>query len=301
MGAVRLARALTKRERVLHRGYHGFHDWWMASTDCQGIPASLRELIEPLPVFTPEAVDLAFQQHPGEIACVILDPMIPPTPTARTVREVIEIAHRHGALMILDEVVSGFRVAPGGMQEVWGLQADLACHGKGVANGLPLSVLSGKLAYMRHLEDVRYGMTFEGEAISIAAALATVREVVEKNVCEALAEKGRYLAREYARLADRNGVATRLGGPFARPHLAFEAQNGIPERELRWLCVQELARAGVLTVGVFNLCYAHDANDLGATAAAFGVAATGSAAADADTATASGQAPAVPGVAAGLT
>lgn len=149
MGAVRLARAITRRERVLHRGYHGFHDWWMASTDCQGIPAALKALIAPLPAFTAEEAEHAFRQHPGEIACVILDPMIPPTPEAETVREIMAIAHRHGALMILDEVVSGFRLAPGGIQEIWGLQPDLACHGKAVANGLPLSVLSGKHEHMR--------------------------------------------------------------------------------------------------------------------------------------------------------
>jgi glutamate-1-semialdehyde aminotransferase/predicted aldo/keto reductase-like oxidoreductase len=269
MGAVRLARAITGRERVLHRGYHGFHDWWMASTDCQGIPGVLRELIAPLPAFTAEAVDEAFRRHPGEIACVILDPMSPPMPTGDVVRDVMEVTHRHGALMIFDEVVSGFRVAPGGMQEIWGLQPDLACYGKAVANGLPLSVLSGKHQHMRRLPDVRYGMTFEGEAISIAAALVTVREIVDKNVCEALAEKGRLLVRAYARLARQYGVATSLAGPLARPHLTFEAQNSVRERELRWLCIQELARAGVLTVGTFNLCYTHDDDDLNAVTAAF--------------------------------
>jgi glutamate-1-semialdehyde 2,1-aminomutase len=269
MGAIRLARAVTGRDLVLHRGYHGFHDWWMASTDCQGIPSALRALIEPVHAFTPENVELAFERHPGAVACIIFDPMFPPTPSAAAVRAIIETAHRHGALAIVDEVVSGFRVAPGGMQEVWGVQADLACHGKGVANGLPLSVLSGKAVYMQRLEDVRYGMTFEAEAVSLAAALATVREVLEKDVCRALTDKGRYLTHEYERLATHYGMATRLGGPLARPHLTVESQAGIAERELRWLFIQELSRAGVLTVGVFNLCFSHDEEDLRLTVGAF--------------------------------
>lgn len=269
MGAVRLARAITRRERVLHRGYHGFHDWWMASTDCQGIPAALRSLIEPLPSFTPEDVDRAFHRHPGEIACVILDPMIPPTPTVDDLREIMDITHRHGALMIFDEVVSGFRLAPGGIQEIYGLHPDLACYGKAIANGLPLSVLSGKEVHMRHLPKVRYGMTFEGEAVSIAAAIATIREIVDRNVCQAFTEKGRFLVSQYARVAAQYGITTRLGGPLARPYLAFEAQADIAERELRWLFIQELARAGILTVGVFNLCFTHDDADLQATVVAF--------------------------------
>ena len=269
MGAVRLARAITHRERVLHRGYHGFHDWWMAGTSCQGIPAALRELISPLPDFMPEAVDLAFRERPGQIACIIMDPMLPPIPTADAVREVMEIAHRHGALMIFDEMVSGMRVAPGGMQEVWGVTPDAACFGKCVANGLPLSVLAGREEHMRHLGLVNYGMTFEGEAISIAAAMATVREILEKNVCGELARKGQFLKHEYARLAGEFGIETSLAGADARPYLWFAGQNGIPERELRWLLIQEMARRNVLTVGTFSLCFSHDESDLRGIAAAF--------------------------------
>lgn len=269
MGAVRLARAVTKRERVLHRGYHGFHDWWMASTDCQGIPAALRSLIEPLQTCTPDAVERAFHRRPGEIACLILDPMLPPTLSADTVRAIRDITHRNGALLIFDEVVSGFRVAPGGMQEVWGVTPDLACYGKAIANGAPLSVLSGTHEHMRHVPAVKYGMTFEGEAVSIAAGLATIHEIIDEDVCGALARKGQSLMRAYASIAALRGIPTRLAGPCARPHLAFDDAGGVPARELRWLLIQELARAGVLTVGTFSVCYSHDEHDLLTTIGAF--------------------------------
>jgi glutamate-1-semialdehyde aminotransferase len=269
MAAVRLARAVTGRERVLHRGYHGFHDWWMASTLCAGIPQALRGLIETVGDLTPESVDAAFRRHPGEIACLIFDPMAPPMPPPEVVREIVAVAHRHGALMIFDEVVSGFRLAPGGVQERWGIRADLACFGKGVANGMPLSILSGRQAHMRHLPATNYGMTFEGESVSIAAGLATVHEILEKRVCEALAEKGRVLRRAYEQLATRYGLASHLAGPDARPYLAFEAQGGIPSRELRWLFIQELAREDILTIGTLSFCYSHDEGDLAATVAAF--------------------------------
>jgi glutamate-1-semialdehyde aminotransferase len=262
MGAVRLARAITGREKVLHRGYHGFHDWWMAGTDCKGIPAALRGLIAPLPEFTPEAIEAAFQGEPERIACLIIDPMIPPIPEAAVVRQAMEIVHHHGALMIFDEVVSGFRVAPGGMQQVWGVTPDLACVGKCMANGMPLSALVGREEHMRHIGSVNYGMTFEGEAVSIAAALATINEILERDVCGELARKGQFLKGEYARIAKEFGVETSITGPDARPHLWFAGQNDIPERELRWLLIQEMAHENIITFGTFNLCFSHGEEDL---------------------------------------
>jgi glutamate-1-semialdehyde 2,1-aminomutase len=272
MGAVRLARAITGRETVLHAGYHGFHDWWMAGTPCEGIPAALRSLIVPLDKFTPESVERAFAERPGQIACLIFDTILPQIPGPDTVRQVMEIVRRHGALVIFDEVVSGCRVAPGGMQEVWGLTPDLACFGKGIANGMPLSVLAGPEEHMRHLGRVNYGMTFEGEAISIAAAVATIREMVEKDVCAELRAKGRLLKQEYERLAREAGLESRLDGHDARPHLWFADHGRVTERELRWLVVQEMVRRNVLTVGVFCFCYSHSQADLRATVEAFALA-----------------------------
>lgn len=266
-GAVRLARAITGRERVMHFGYHGFHDWWMASAaDCQGIPEALRSLIVTLPQLTPEAVDDAFRRSPGEFACLILDPMAPPWVEGEAIREMVEIVHRHGALVIFDEMVSGFRVAPGGAQQLWGVVPDLCCFGKSIANGLPLSVLAGQGRHMSHLPKIHYGMTFEGEALSIAAALATVREVLKRDVCGALAEKGRFLKQAYSDAARECGLHTTLTGTDVRPYLWIEDHAGpsgdIDKRALRWLLIQELSRAGVLTQGSLTLCYSHTDRDL---------------------------------------
>lgn len=267
-GAVRLARAMTRRERVVHHGYHGFHDWWMASTTCEGIPESLRPLIVTLPELTPEAVDAAFRSHPGEIACLILDPMVPPWAEAETVREIVDIVHRHGALVIFDEVVSGFRVAPGGAQETWGVVPDLCCFGKGIANGMPLSVLAGRERCMSQLPKINFGMTFEGEALSIVAALATIREVCKRKVPQALAAKGRTLREAYARAAGEYSLNTALIGSDVRPYLWIDNHGTLTQRELRWLCLQELARAGILTQGMLFLCYSHTDRDVRAIAAA---------------------------------
>lgn len=128
--AVRLSRAITGRERVLYRGYHSFHDWHMAATDCAGIPGALRELVTALPELTVEAVDRMFHRHPEEIACIIINPLTWPIPSAEEMREIVELTCRRGALMVFDEVVTGFRVALAGMEEIWGVEPDLACYGR---------------------------------------------------------------------------------------------------------------------------------------------------------------------------
>jgi glutamate-1-semialdehyde 2,1-aminomutase len=111
-------------------------------------------------------------------------------------------------------------------------------------------------------------MTFEGEAISIAAALATLHEVRKRKVCQALAAKGHVLREEYARAAFECRLNTALIGPDARPILSIESHGALTKHELRWLCIQELARAGILTQGTLTLCYSHTDRDVRAIAAA---------------------------------
>ncbi len=261
-GAVRLARCVTGREKVLYRGYHGFHDWYFASTDCPGIPAALKQTILPQAELTPMAVDAAFRKHPNAIAAIILNPMTPPFPTGVEMQEVIDVVHGHGGLVIFDEMLSGFRIAPGGMQELWKVKPDLSCFGKSIANGLPLSVLCGKERYMERLPETYYGMTFEGEAVSIAAAHATLTEVMKRDVVGALYRKGRLIRAEYNRIADAYKLSTALAGFEPCMSMEFRDQDGVHHRELYWLMIQELVRNGVFTFGAFILCFSHGYRDL---------------------------------------
>ncbi|MCG8462370.1 MAG: aminotransferase class III-fold pyridoxal phosphate-dependent enzyme [Holophagales bacterium] len=261
-GAVRLARAITGREKIAYRGYHGFYDWYMASTDAEGIPGVLRSTLVPLAELTPECVDATLGAHPGQVAAVIVNPLVGPFPTAEEVRGAIEAAHRHGALMIFDEMLSGFRIAAGGMQEVWGVKPDLSCFGKAIANGLPLSALVGKVEHMKELPRTYYGMTFEGEAVSIAAGLATVREVLALDVPSRLGEKGRRLRESYARLAEEAGLSTRLMGFDACLHADFDDHGPVLGRQAKWLWIQEMVKGKVFTLGSLILCLAHGEADL---------------------------------------
>jgi glutamate-1-semialdehyde aminotransferase/2-polyprenyl-3-methyl-5-hydroxy-6-metoxy-1,4-benzoquinol methylase len=261
-GAVRLARHLTNREKILYHGYHGFHDWFFASTDCPGIPNALRGTILPQENLTPAAVSATLRKYPGEIAALILNPILQPVPTADEMQETIEVLHRHGALVIFDEMLSGFRVAPGGMQELWNVKPDLSCFGKAIANGMPLSVLCGSGKYITRLPETCYGMTFEGEAVSLAAAYATLTELRERDVIGNLYRKGNQIRKEYRRLARTYGISTDLAGYEPCMSLEFQDHGTVSRRELFWLMNQQLCRNGIFTFGAFVLCFSHTSRDL---------------------------------------
>lgn len=269
LGAVRLSRAISKKDMILHYGYHGFHDWYMASRGCEGIPSILKEHVISLPLLTPEVVQEHFERYRGKVACLILDPLAPPIAGHTIIEKIRDIVHEYDALLIFDEVVSGFRVAVGGMQAEWGILPDLACYSKAMANGMPISALAGKEIYMRHVSSINLNLTFDTEAISIIAARETLKEIIEKNVCRYLKEKGEFLQERYNTLAaDRNIPSTLTGHP-ARPYFEFQEVGDIPEKALRWLLIQELAIRNILTVGTIHLCFSHNETDLNTICKAF--------------------------------
>ncbi len=267
--AVRLARAFTGRERVLCCGYHGWHDWYIASTDrAAGIPQAVRELTS-----TFDYNDLASvaEALDDDVACVILEPVTFEPPRRRFLHELKRLCHERGALLIFDEMWTGFRLALGGAQEFFGVSADLACFSKAVANGMPLSVLTGRRDVMALLEhEVFFFTTFGGEALSLAAAAATL------DVLEAQQVPG-HLARLGVRLQE--GLRALIGqhGPQGLDCVGYPCRTLLrsgPELGdallIKSFVQQELLRRGVLWGGFHNLSFAHTDADLTYTLAAYG-------------------------------
>lgn len=259
--AVRLARAYTGRERVLCCGYHGWHDWYVGTTGRNaGVPGATRQLTEAIPYNDTSAL---FDRIDSSVACVILEPMIFEQPEHDFLRIVKRACEDTGALLVFDEMWTGFRLALGGAQEFFDVTADLACFSKAVANGMPLSLLTGRADVMRWLdEDVFFFTTFGGEALSLAAARATLLELREKRVCGELARQGRRLAQGYEQLARAKGLlGTRVLGADCRSLITFDAAFGDPLLQ-KSLMQQELLRHGVLWSGFHNLSYSHTDADV---------------------------------------
>lgn len=259
--AVRLARAFTGREKVLCCGYHGWHDWYIAVTDRnKGIPLSTQDLTF---TFNYNDIQSVIDSIDEDTACVILEPFVFEEPKNNFLHELKEICEQNGTLLIFDEMWTGFRVALGGAQEYFGIKADLACYSKAVANGMPISILAGRHDVMSLLEkDVFFFTTFGGEALSLAAAKATITEIREKQVPEHLARQGRKLKEGYNRIASELGMNyTRCSGFDCRTIVTFDASAGNP-LELKSYMQQELIKRGILWGGFHNICFSHSDQDV---------------------------------------
>ncbi len=259
--AVRLARAYTGRSTVLCCGYHGWHDWYIATTDrSMGVPQAVRDLTY---TFSYNDMQSVYDAIDADTAAIILEPMTFDEPKADFLHELRQLCDQRGIVLIFDEMWTGFRVSPGGAQMRFGVQADLACFSKAVANGMPLSVLTGRADIMRLLEhDVFFFTTFGGEALSLAAAKATLHRLVDGEVLQRIELIGDEL-REGIRgiLADNDmGYAT-CKGLGARTMLAFSDSAGDPLM-MRSFVQQELLRYGILWNGFHNLSAAHTQSEI---------------------------------------
>ena len=212
MSAIRLARGFTGRDRIVkfEGCYHGHVDSLLVKAgsgaltlgqpDSAGIPAALASLTSTLPFNDPEALKVLFQEKGSEIACVILEP-VPANaglylPEPGYLEAIQKLCRDHGALRIFDEVMTGFRLAPGGAQEVFGITPDLTTMGKVIGGGLPVGAFGGRADIMDHLAPlgpVYQAGTLSGNPLALAAGLAQLREMERINGWQLLEERGSQL------------------------------------------------------------------------------------------------------------
>lgn len=269
--AVRLARAATGREGVLVCGYHGFHDWYMAVHPwCPGIPESLRWLVRSFPYNDLETVRSLFAAHGGDIAAVVLEPVAAELPMPGFLTGLRELCTRNGTALVFDEVLTALRLARGGAQTAYGITPDIACLGKSMANGMPLSALVGRGELVDGLHHVGYGLTFRGETLSLAAAKACLQVHVEQDVALHVDRIGEQLRAGFAAACRTHGVSARLIGPGCRLSFTFAPAGRLSSPGLQTLFVQECLRAGVLTNGNLLPSLAHAEEATALTLTAFG-------------------------------
>ncbi|MGH9460642.1 MAG: aminotransferase class III-fold pyridoxal phosphate-dependent enzyme, partial [Vicinamibacteria bacterium] len=206
-GAIRLARAFTGRDIVACCGYHGWQDWYIGTTTRRkGVPKVVQELTIPFAYNAPAGLKRIFDLHRGQVAAVIMEPIGIVEPRDGFLEEVREMTRAEGAILIYDEVITGFRIALGGAQQFFGVKPDLACFGKALANGYPLAAIVGRRDIMEVFDQVFFSFTFGGETLSLAAAAATIQEMRDKNVIAHLWEQGSRLKDGYTVLAREFGI-----------------------------------------------------------------------------------------------
>ncbi len=260
-GAVRAARAFTGRERIACCGYHGWQDWYIGSTTRHaGVPKAVRDLTHPFPYNDLASLEKLLEQHPDEFAAVIMEPVNFVEPAHGFLEGVKHLAHRHGALLIFDEICVGFHFGLGGAQKLYGVTSDMACFGKAMGNGYPISCILGRADVMHTFEEIFYSFTFAGEVASMAAAMKVLDILEQTDALARLESNGRTLQDAVNAMAKEAGLAQRIRA-VGRPQwslLKFFDQNGADSPLLRNLFQQEVVKRGILFLASHNITAAHE-------------------------------------------
>lgn len=271
-GAVRLARAVTGREHVAFCGYHGWQDWHIgATTRNLGVPKAVCGLTHSFEYNQLDTLKNIFDQRPGQVAAVIMEPIGVVEPEPGFLQGVKDLAHKQGAVLIYDEIVTGFRLARGGAQELYGVTPDLACFGKAMANGLPLSAVVGRRDLMEVFDEVFFSFTAGGEALSLAASKATMEELDRRDIYPQLWKRGDRLRDSFNALIAAHGLKDWMNclGPGPHTALTFTPGDGVDPLELRTLFQQEVIARGILFLVGHNICAALTERDVDRTLAAY--------------------------------
>ena len=254
--AIRLARAFTGRDKILTCGYHGWHDWYISNTSrSNGIPSFTRGLVKS---FTYNDINSLASSLDSEVAAVIMEPMLFEYPDNYFLQNVKELTTANKSLLIFDEMWTGFRIALGGAQEKFDVDADMCTFSKAVANGMPLSILTGRKDILSMLDqDLFFYTTFGGEALSLAAAKATIQFMQSTDFFQAISAKGIYLK-------------NLIDDAIKSLSCDFIQTSGMPQRfivlldhktvdnlTIKSILQQEMIRNRVLWQGQFVICYEH--------------------------------------------
>lgn len=268
--AVRLARAYTGRDIIACCGYHGWQDWYIASTERNtGIPEDVKKLTKKFNYNDINSLKKIFDESKGDVACIIMEPMCVVFPENDFLNKVKQLTHENKSILIFDEIITGFRWDIGGAQKYFNVTPDLATFGKAMANGMPLSAIVGREEIMQKLEEVFFSFTFGGEILSLAAAKATINEMKEKNVISHIHKIGKRLTDGFRQAISEFNLENyvRIAGPDFRSVFFFDE----PERGMlhKSLMQQEMMKRGINFTGYHNLCFSHKNIDIDETLNAF--------------------------------
>ena len=259
--AIRLARAFTGRDQIVACGYHGWHDWYIGTTSRnKGIPAPVSALTHNFQFNNIESLKNVLTLNEGKVAAVIIEPMNDTYPQPGFLEGVQTLAKKAGAVLIFDEVITGFRFSKGGAQELFNVTPDLSTFGKGIANGFPLSAVVGRREIMKEMENVFISGTFGGELLSLAAAKYVLKKHQKDEICEDLIDKGTLLSDFTNGLIDSFGLSNlvSLSGHPTWKFLKWNKSSEYSAAEIKTFFMQEIFQEGVLVLNSHNISRAHD-------------------------------------------
>lgn len=262
--AVRLARAYTGKDRVVVCGYHGWQDWFIGSTSRnKGVPKATSDLTEVFKYNDLESLRKILSEK-NDVACVVMEPMNSSFPNPGFLEGVRELTKNHGVVLVFDETITGFRFSEGGAQELFNVIPDISTFGKGIANGFPLSVISGKREIMMEMEEIFFSGTFGGELLSLAAAKSVLELHINREVISQLEQIGLDLQNRVNSAVSQTDTQEllSLSGHPTWIFLNWREIDGYSADLLKTYFMQEMFQKGILILGTHNVNLAHTQRNL---------------------------------------
>jgi len=272
--AVRIARAFTGKDIVLFSGYHGWHDWYLATNisdgnnlnnqllpglEPAGVPASLNGTVYPFLEGDAETFDRYLMIHKGKIGAVMMEPWRYKEPNLDFFRHVRERCNEFGILLIVDEISSGFRLNVGASHMIWDVEPDICVLGKALGNGHPIGAVIGRNHIMDAAQSSFISSSYWTERVGFVAGLKTL-EIFERDaVPETLKAKGNEIKERCIAAIDETTVPINIVGVDSVPILIFGGDKG---QALKTLFTQEMLKRGFLAGNVIYVSTAHSSEDI---------------------------------------
>jgi glutamate-1-semialdehyde aminotransferase len=274
MVAIRIARAATGRDIVLFNGYHGWGDWYLAANlgetsaldgnlmpglPPHGIPRALQGTSIPVAFENQADLDQKLHQYAGRVAAVIVEPARGKLPLKSDLEYLKAAAHKEGAVLIFDEITSGFRATVGGIHRLLEVNPDIAVFAKGIANGYPLSAVIGRRSVMEAATRTFISSTNWTERLGPIAALTTIKKFLNSHVAEKINSTGRAVKNIWVEAAGLSNLEIAVSGLDSLPNFSFSYENA---GEISTYFTEQMLTHGILGFRQFKPSFAHGPEEL---------------------------------------
>jgi len=270
MVAIRIARAFAKKNNIAFCGYHGWHDWYLAANmkssknlddqllpglSTKGVSNLYKETIKPFLYNDLESLKKLFKVKNNNIGIVIMEPMRAIKPNNQFLIEVKKIAKKNNAILIFDEITSGFKDNYGGIHLMLDVKPDMAIFGKSIGNGYPISAIIGKKKIMQVAQETFISSTMWTDRLGFIAANSTLKKLKRFKVNKIISSYGKKIKNGWIKLAKKNKLEISISGIDAIPSFKFNYKNNL---KIATFFTQEMLKVGFLANTTLATSYAHN-------------------------------------------
>lgn len=267
--AERIARAHTRRDVIAFCGYHGWHDWYLATNlgsedglkdhllaglTSAGVPKGLRGTILPFHYNKIEELEAIVKKAGKNLAAIVMEPIHNVEPENNFLQKVRRIANKTGAVLIFDEITVGFKLARGGAHLKYKVNPDIAVFSKAMSNGYPMAAIIGRRKVMQAAQESFISSTYWTEGVGPTAALATIKKLLKLNAPKGLRERGMKVRKGWLEAAKKHGLSITIGGVVPINSFTFKHKDA---QALKTLFVTEMLTRGFLASNLYFASLAH--------------------------------------------